>query len=155
MSGSTARVKMVDANTTRPAILRVMGMAGLSNVLLEMRYGFRSPQRVGATRRPMINSASCGTGGPGLRHRAALRADPLASSGLRLRGSLGQSVELHQVAKQLFHLLERHHVRSVRGGVVGVLVGLDKNPGDADCHRGAREHRNKFPLAPRCGPLPA
>src|SRR6266511_1024701 len=105
ITGSTARVNSVCANTTRPTIFRTGRMAGVASTL-----------------------------------------------GVRL---LGQPVEFDQRAKQPLHRLERHHVRPVGGGLVGVLVGLDEHAGDAHRNRVAAEYRHELALTARRGALPA
>src|ERR1051325_4121611 len=89
ITGSTARVKIVWAKTTRATIFRSGVMAGL-----------------------------------------------VWSSGLALAVLvLCEPVERDQPAQQRFHLLERHHVRSVGRRLFGILMGLDEHACDPDCDR--------------------
>src|SRR5262249_27413955 len=68
---------------------------------------------------------------------------------------LGQPIECHEAREQRLHLLERHHVGTVGGRAVGILVRLDEHAGDADRDGGARQHRYELALAARRGALPA
>ncbi len=49
--------------------------------------------------------------------------------------------------KELFQLGNRHHVRAVRWGVVGIVMGFDKYARNAQRYRRPGEDRNKFALA--------
>src|SRR5690606_34757041 len=68
---------------------------------------------------------------------------------------LGDPVVFLQCGKQRLHLIDRHHVGAVRGGIVRILMGFHEQHGDADGNRGARQHRDKLPLPARGGALPA
>eukprot|EP01137_Pigoraptor_chileana_P021379 Opistho-2@84989 len=68
---------------------------------------------------------------------------------------LGQLIDGHDLAHQLFELAERDHVRAIGRRLVRVLVRLDEDGGDADSSGGAREDRDVLALAARCRALPA
>ena len=50
---------------------------------------------------------------------------------------------------------QRHHVGSVGRRVVRILMRLHEDDGDADRHRGARQHRHELALAAAGRALPA
>src|SRR5580700_1551045 len=133
ITGSTARENSVEAKITRLTILRTGGMARLFSVILRCERS--EPRRMRPRRLGCRPS------------RAASR--PPQGDGPAFELAFGPLVELHQTRKKRLHVLERNHVWPVGRRAVGVLVGLDENPGDAHGNGGARQHRHVFALAAR------
>src|SRR5687768_7079370 len=62
-------------------------------------------------------------------------------------GIFGDPVNFSHRFKDSLHLLQPHHVRSVRWRVVGVLVGFHEHGGNADSDGGAGQVRNHLAVA--------